>query len=179
MPTPIQSGSITGVVSEMKKFVFASVLALAATACANNSLMVQTPNSSDYRTEFATLKADASTVELDEDNQVYTQEKLNEAFFGGDAPLFQEGEGITVQYRYLTFDEGSQAMRYLGGGILGGGSKVILEVRFFTPAGEELSVVQSEASVNGGFFGGSNKSGIDAAVENIAEYAAAEFGRGG
>lgn len=159
----------------MKKFILASVLSLTTVACANNSLMVETPNASSYRTQFATISAAESTVAVDAENQAYTLRKLNEAFFGGDAPLFKEGEGISVQYRYVTFDEGSQAARYLGGGILGGGSKVVLEVIFLNPNGDELAVVRSEASVNGGFFGGSNKSGIDAAVKNVAEYAAAEF----
>lgn len=159
----------------MKKFVLASILALSAAACANNSLMVEAPNASSYRTQFATISAADSTVPVDADNQAYTLRKLQDAFFGGDTPLFKEGEGITARYRYVTFDEGSQVGRYFGGGLLGGGSKVVLEVTFLNPAGEELSTVRSEAAVNGGFFGGSNKSGIDAAVKNIAEYAAAEF----
>lgn len=159
----------------MKKFVLASVLALSAAACANNSLMVETPNASSYRTQYASLEAADSTVNVDAENQAYTLRKLNDAFFGGETPLFREGEGITAKFRYITFDEGSQVGRYLGGGILGGGSKVVLEVSFYAPSGNELAVVRSEAAVNGGFFGGSNKSGIDAAVKNVAEYAASEF----
>lgn len=159
----------------MKKSVLALVLGLSVTACANNSLSVETANSSSFRTQFATLETGSSTVEVDSENQAYTIRELSEAFFGGESPLFQEGEGVTVRHRYMTFDEGSQVGRYLGGGILGGGSKVVLEVTFLNPAGEELSVVRSEAAVNGGFFGGSNKSGIDAAIKNVAEYAAAEF----
>ncbi|MCK0127537.1 hypothetical protein [Erythrobacter sp. F6033] len=159
----------------MKKAIFASCLAISVTACANNSLMVETPNASEFRTQYAKIEGGKSTVSVDAENEAYTLRKLNDAFFGGSTPLFNEGEGIIVRHRYVTFDEGSQVGRYLGGGLFGGGSKVVLEVTFSNQAGEELSVVRSEASVNGGFFGGSNKSGIDAAVKNIAEYAAAEF----
>lgn len=159
----------------MKRIFLASVLALSAAACANNSLMVERPNASDFRTQYATLEAAESTVPIDDENEAYTRRKLDEAFFGGGSPLFKEGDGVVARYRYITFDEGSQAARYLGGGLFGGGSQVVLEVRFLDSAGEELSVVRSEASVNAGLFGGSNKSGIDAAVKNIADYAAAEF----
>ena len=159
----------------MKKIVFASVAALALSACANSSLMVEQPYRGDYRTASATVMPDANTVEVDADNTEYTTRKMEEAFFGGDSPLFTEGDGITVTYRYLTFDEGSQALRYLMGG-LAGGSKVLLEVDFTGPDGTLLSKVRGEASVSGGFMGGSNKSGIDKAIDKIAEYASATFG---
>lgn len=159
----------------MKKMFFATAAALALSACANGSLMVEQPYRGDYRTGFASIAADSNSVEVDDDNIVYTQEKMEEAFFGGDNPLFAEGDGISVVYRYLTFDEGSQALRYLMGGIAGG-STVVLEVDFVGPDGTVLSTVRGEGRVSGGFFGGSNKSGIDHAIDEVADYAAATFG---
>lgn len=158
----------------MKRLFLASFSALALAACSNSSLLVELPNTSTYRTDTATIHYDESTVSVDDENVAYTQRKMEEAFFGGDTPLFEEGDGITVNYRYLTFDEGNQVTRYLVGP-LAGGSKVVLEVDFVGPDEEVLATVRGEGTVSGGFFGGSNKSGIDGAIEEIADYAAAQF----
>lgn len=159
----------------MNKLIFASAAALALSACANSSLMVEQPYRGDYRTAYASIMPDESTVAVDEDNTAYTQQKMEEAFFQGDNPLFSEGDGMSVVYRYLTFNEGSQGLRYLTGGIAGG-STVILEVDFLGPDGAVMSTVRGEGRVSGGFFGGSNKSGIDKAINEIAEYASVNFG---
>ena len=81
---------------------------------------------------------------------------------------------MTINYRYIAFDEGSQATRYSLGPIAGG-SKVLLEVDFVGPDGETMSTVRGEGSVSGGFFGGSNKNDIQKAIKKIADYAAANF----
>lgn len=52
---------------------------------------------------------------------------------------------------------------------------MLLETDFIGPDGTLLAQVRGEGTVSGGLFGGSNKSGIDQAVEKIAEFAAANF----
>jgi len=158
----------------MKKILLSCAAALTLSACANSALIVEDPNTTSYRTDSATIVYDESRVAVDADNVSYTQNKMEEAFFGGDTPLFQKGDGITVRYRYVAFDEGSRLGRYMLGGITGG-SKVLLEVDFVNPEGEVLSTVRGEGTVSGGFMGGSNKSGIDKAVDEVADYAAAEY----
>jgi hypothetical protein len=158
----------------MKRFVFAVALAFAATGCASSALMVEQPNSSSLRAATATVSYDKSNVPVDNENITYTQERMEKAFFGGETPVFTKGDGLTIKYRYIGFDEGSQAARYFLGPIAGG-SKILLEVDFVAPDGTLVSQVRGEGSVSGGFFGGSNKSGIDQAVDKIAEYAAANF----
>lgn len=158
----------------MKKILMASALAFAMTGCASSALMVEQPKSGTFRTSQATILYDKSNVPVDDDNITYTQERMEKAFFGGETPLFAKGAGITVRYRYIGFDEGSQAARYFLGPIAGG-SKILLETDFIGPDGTLLAQVRGEGSVSGGFFGGSNKSGIDQAVEKIAEFAAANF----
>lgn len=156
------------------RFVLAALAAFALSACANSSLLVEQPNSSDYTTGSLRISHASDSIDVDEENLTYTQAKLEEELLGGDEPLFEAGEGMTVRWRYVGFNEGSRAGRYLTGG-LAGGSKVTLEVEFVDPDGNVLAVVRGEGSVNGGFFGGSNKTGIDKAIEEIAEYAAREF----
>lgn len=156
------------------RVIFVAILAFIISGCASSALMVEQPKAGSFRTSSAEVVYDGSNVPVDDDNVTYTQERMEKEFFGGDSPLFAKGDGITVKYRYIGFDEGSQATRYLLGPIAGG-SKILLEADFLGPDGEMLAQVRGEGSVNGGFFGGSNKSGIDQAVRKIAEYAAANF----
>lgn len=158
----------------MQKLMVAAALAFSVTGCASSALMVEKPNSSSFRTNQATVSYDKSNVSVDDDNITYTQERMEKEFFGGAAPIFARGDGITVKYRYIGFDEGSQAARYFLGPIAGG-SKILLEADFIGPDGGLLAQVRGEGSVSGGFIGGSNKTGIDQAVEKIAEFAAANF----
>lgn len=158
----------------MKSIVFAAFITASLSACANSALTVEQPSTVAYKTQSAMVVAGDSTVGVDVENAAYTQRKMEDAFFGGDTPLFQRGDGITVRYRYMAFEEGSQVGRYLTAGIAGG-SKVVLEVQFIRPDGTVLSVVRSEGTVAGGFFGGSNKTGIDKAVKKAADYAVATF----
>ena len=99
---------------------------------------------------------------------------MDAALFDGETPIFRRGDGITVRYRYVGFNEGSRVGRYLTAGI-GGSSKVLLEADFVGPNGTLLARVRGEGSVSGGLFGGSNKTGIDKAIEEIADYAARTF----
>lgn len=158
----------------MKKFLVAAALAFTVTGCASSALMVEQPNTSSLRTSTASIAYDKSNVPVDDDNITYTQKRMETEFFGGKVPLFAKGDGITIKYRYIGFDEGSQAARYFLGPIAGG-SKILLEVDFIAPDGTLLSKVRGEGTVSGGFFGGSNKSGIDQAVKKVAEFAAANF----
>ena len=159
---------------KIRNIVLLGVAAWSLVGCANSSLLVEQPYAGSFRTTSATIIANTSTVTVDQENLDYTQRELEAAFFGGDEPIFTRGGGMTVRYRYLGFDEGSQALRYLTGPIAGG-SKVVLEVEFVSPSGEFLSSVRGEGTVSGGIFGGSNKSGIDKAIEEIADYAAERF----
>lgn len=156
------------------KIVMASAVALSLSACANSSLTVERPYTGGFRTASLTIEYDTSNVPVDQEDLDYTRDRMERAFFGGDEPLFTRGEGMRVRYRYIGFNEGSQALRYLTGPIAGG-SRVVLEVDFIGANGEVLSTVRGEGSVSGGFFGGSNKSGIDKAIDEVAAYAADRF----
>lgn len=158
----------------MKRVVFAAVAALSLSACASSVLTVEQPYAGQARYQQAQLVYDDSSVSVDADNLEYTREHMKEAFFGGESPIFTEGDGMTVRWRYVGFNEGSRVGRYLMPGIAGG-SKIVLEADFVDANGAVMSTVRGEASVGGGFAGGSNKTGIDKAVKEIAEYASAKF----
>lgn len=60
-------------------------------------------------------------------------------------------------------------------GLTASGSKNLLEIDFFARDGSLLSRVRCKGTVSEGFFGVSNKSGIDQAIKKVAEYAASIF----
>lgn len=158
----------------MKNYILAIFAALSLSACASSVLTVEKPYAGQQRFSAATLTYDESSVPVDTDNLSYTQRKLDQALFGGTSPLFQRGNGLTVRYRYVGFNEGSRVGRYLAPGIAGG-SKIVLETDFVAPDGTVMATVRGEGEVRGGFLGGSNKTGIDKAVREIADYAARHF----
>lgn len=155
--------------------ILAATAAVMLSACASSALTVESPAVAGFRTDSVSIERDPQMpVSVDAENLAYTQRQLEEAFFGGKAPLFDRGSGMTVRYRYVGFNEGSRVGRYLTGGFAGA-SKVVLETDFVAPDGRVLGTVRGEGEVRAGFAGGSNKSGIDKAVKKIAEYAAANF----
>ncbi|MGB7370785.1 MAG: hypothetical protein WA907_05995 [Erythrobacter sp.] len=149
-------------------------LALMTSACASSLLSVEQPYTGDARYQTANLQYDESAVPVDQDNLEYTAEKMENALFDGDSPIFSRGDGITIRYRYVGFNEGSRVGRWLTGGI-GGQSKVLLEVDFVDQSGDVVARVRGEGGVGGGLAGGSNKTGIDKAIAEVAEYAARTF----
>lgn len=158
----------------MSKVVFAALAALSLSACASSMLSVEQPYNGTQRFDTANVVYDDSSVSVDANNLEYTAKKMEEAFYAGDSPIFTRGSGLTVKWRYVGFNEGSRLGRYVLPGIAGG-SKILLEADFVDGNGAILSTVRGEAEVGGGFAGGSNKTGIDKAVKEIATYAAAKF----
>lgn len=158
----------------MKRYLFAVSAALMLSACASSVLTVEQPYVGSQRYSSAMLQFDQSSVPIDEDNRSYTEAKMTEALFGGQNPIFTKGDGLTVRYRYVGFNEGSRFGRYMTMG-LAGGSKIVLEADFVDGSGKVLSTVRGEGEVRGGVAGGSNKSGIDKAISEVADYAARTF----
>lgn len=158
----------------MKKILFAAAAAVALSGCASSMLSVEKPYAGTQRFDTASVVYDESSVPVDADNLEYTKNKMEAAFYEGESPIFTKGDGLTVKWRYVGFNEGSRLGRYMLPGIAGG-SKILLEADFVDADGTVLSTVRGEAEVGGGFAGGSNKTGIDKAVKEIATYAAAKF----
>jgi hypothetical protein len=144
-------------------------------ACGAGHLTVEQPNTSSVRAQSVRLQYGNSTAEVPEDAAAYVQRKMAEAFHGGDNPAFREGNDLTVRYRFMGFDRGSRAGRWLAGPLGMGQAQMVLEAEFVDPAGTVLARVRAEGELSGGFFGGSSNSAIDKAVNEIARYARANF----
>ncbi len=153
-----------------------ALLAMPIAACTSSNLTVEQAARNPVRANSVNLQYADSTVQVSQDAQTYLQQRMNNAFLGGDAPAFRQGQDMTVRYRFVSFERGSRVARYLLPGIAGG-STMIVEAEFVSPSGEVLARVRGQGNVGGGIAGGSHNSAIDSAVNQIREFAVNTFRR--
>lgn len=159
----------------MKKAIML-VMALVLAACGSSNLIVMEPVKAPAKTDAVTLVYDGSTVGVPEENITKTRQLMEEAFYGGKAPLFRNATGgVTIKYGYLSYKPGSQFGRYMLGGLGVGKAKMVLRADFVGADGVKLGSAQADAEISGGFFGGSSNSAIKKAVGEIRNYAAAQL----
>ena len=163
----------------MKKILSAAALAAAAlalSACASSNHIVLAPNSTNYMSSKVALVYDNATVKVEDKKVALLNKYLEEALFANNS-TFSKGEGLTIKYGFIGYNEGSQALRYLAGPIAGG-AKMVIVAEFLDPSGKSLAKIQSEGTVAGGFFGGDSDSAIKGAAKKIAAYAEENFAAG-
>ena len=143
-------------------------------ACASSALTVEQAIRVPVRAASVNLARAESTVDVTADAQTYLDQKMHAAFHDG-PNAFGDGNDVTIRYRFVTYQRGSRALRYIGAGILGGKAKVVVEAEFLSATGERIGLVRAEGEVAGGIAGGSHNSGIDKAVNEIRAYAQAHL----
>ncbi len=90
------------------------------------------------------------------------------------------GKELTLKYRFIQFQEGSQFERWFWGGIGNAGEgSITCEVLFLDPAGAEVAKIQSEGRIGSGFFGGSIHDALGKMGEEVGKYTVQHFGRAG
>ena len=163
----------------MKKIFAVAALAAASvnlSACASSNNIVLAANSTNYKSPNVSLVYDNATVKVEDGKIALLNKYLEEALFDG-SPVFAKGEGLTIKYGFIGYNEGSQALRYLAGPIAGG-AKMVIVAEFVDPSGKSLAKIQSEGTVSGGFFGGDSDSAIKGAAKKIAKFAEDNFATG-
>lgn len=154
-----------------------ALLALPLAACASSNLTVEQPmRAAPMRVTTVTLQQDQSNVTVTDDAKTYLDTRMRDAFYDGETPAFRQGNDLTVRYRFVSFERGSRALRYLVP-FIAGGSTMIVEAEFIDPQGNVLSRVRGQGQVNGGIAGGSHNSAIESAVGQIRDYAVQTFGQ--
>ena len=145
---------------------------LFASACATATTTVMAPPDGQYKNHSIAVSHGTDTIEVDEDASTRFEEKLLEILYAEGA--FSEGAGLTLEYRFIQFDKGSQAARYIIGMGVGKGSMTI-EVLFLDASGTELARVHTGGEISAGLFGGSFGEAVDTSATEVAEYAIANF----
>lgn len=161
----------------MRLLLVAALAALLAACGAGRTLVLESADiDPGLRFEAASLDRERDTVAVPDEVAAEFTVQVRKAFF--EKGLFDEGAGLSVRYRFVLFDAGNRAARWFTGGIGNAGeASAMIEFRFFSPDGEELSKIQVEGRIGSGFFGGSTDSALRKAAQEAAAYAANAFGR--
>lgn len=160
----------------MKNIISAVALAtsmLALSGCASSNNIVLAPNSTNYTSSKVALVYDNATVKVEEGKVALLNRYLEQEMFNNKSK-FAKGQGLTIKYGFIGYNEGSQALRYLTGPIAGG-AKMVIVAEFVDPNGKSLAKIQSEGTVSGGLFGGDSDSAIKGAAKKIAKFAEENF----
>jgi hypothetical protein len=137
----------------VRQILIAFILSLSLAACGGSRNIVIDPvESSSARFAGDWLYEDNSTVAIEDDEKAYFQKKLTEYL----EPRLRLGDrdGLQMKYRLIGYDDGNRGKRWLAGFTGWGEGSLVIQTVFMTPDGEELSTVNTDASISGGFFGG-------------------------
>lgn len=162
-------------ISKFFEAAAALAAAIALTACASGTTTVLAPPQPAAQTTYSTLRLEsgADTVTIPADARAHFEKRLNEYLFAANSG-FTPGDGLTLRYRFIQFDEGSRALRYLLGFGAGKG-KMTAEVVFLDKEQKELAKINVEGEINMGFFGGDFDEAISRAARQVADYAIKTF----
>lgn len=149
-------------------------IAVALAAC-GATVTVLTPPTIAPGATFPTAKIEAGTdtVEIPADARAHFEKRLNQYLFEKNSG-FTAGDALTLRYRFIQYDEGNRALRYLIGFGAGKG-KMTTEVTFHDQAGTELGKIAVEGEIIMGILGGDFDAAISAAAKKIADYTIKTF----
>ena len=161
-----------------KKFNIICVLTMSfiLSGCGATKTMVLEPIETQDTVKKLRIEKDKSTTIVEPEVEKCFEENLHEQLFK-DAG-FQEGNDITLKYRFLQMNEGSRFKRWMTGGIgnCGEGSSTV-EVRFIdnTKNAKEIGKIHAQGTIGSGIFGGSMDSSVKSVAEEVATYAKTNF----
>lgn len=120
------------------------VVVVAGLAACGATITVVSPPQLAAGASYPTLKIEAATdtVEIPAEARAHFEKRLNEYLFAKNSG-FTPGDSLTLRYRFIQYDEGNRALRYVVGFGAGKG-KMTAEVTFHDQAGAELGKVEVE-----------------------------------
>ena len=160
---------------KFSKAIAVVLLAFAVTACASGATTVLVPPTSSPGASYKTLKIESGTdtVEIPADARAHFEKRLNEYLLDGKTK-FSPGNDLTLRYRFIQFDEGSRALRYIIGFGAGKG-KMTAEIVFVDSQGTVVAKINVEGEISMGFFGGDFDMAISQAARQVADYTLKSF----
>lgn len=157
------------------KILVVFAIGAALSACATATTTVLAPASGGQAHAFSTVQIQSygDTVTVPGDARAHFEKRLNEYLFAANSH-FKQGDDLTVRYRFIQFDEGSRALRYIVGFGAGKGTMTV-EVVFLDKQQKELAKINVGGELNMGFFGGDFDEAISRAAREAADYALKSF----
>lgn len=148
------------------------VCALVLGGCGGGQTVVLRPPVTKTVATSLQVLPDAATVEVPQEAQETFQSKLMTLLYQEEG--FKQGPALSLRYRFVQFNPGSQFARWLVGP-LGGEGSLTIEVRYLDAAEQEVARVHSTGSVKAGIAGGPMLDALDRAAAEIATYTKQHF----
>jgi hypothetical protein len=150
------------------------VCALWLTACGATVTVMNAPQLTPEAV-YPTLRIEtaADTVEVPPDARAHFEKRLNEYLFTKTSG-FTPGDSLTLRYRFIQFDEGNRALRYVIGFGAGKGT-MTAEVTFLDKNQTELGKISVQGEIIMGILGGDFDAAISAAAKKVADYTIKTF----
>ncbi len=128
--------------------------------------------------KFVNIIESEHTVAVDADMKEHFRTTLSNMLYGTDDTLgtFKKGDGLTIKYRFIRAEKGSQFTRWLAGGVSEAGKgSFTVEVVYLDRTGAELGRIRAEVILGAGPFGTPFMWAIEFAAKEIAEYTEDHF----
>ena len=150
------------------------VAGLALAGCGTGRTTVLEAATQPIKATGITLQEAKSTVDCPADVIAQFRAKLSERLYQPGA-FSKEGD-VTLSYRVVQYNPGSQFQRWLtvGLGNTGEGS-LTFEAVYLDGAGNPIGKIMSEGRIGSGFFGGSLDNAVDKAADEVADYTEKNF----
>ncbi|SRR5260221_6904663 len=158
----------------MKKSLIILPLMIILTGCTGTgTTMVLNAPTERHIAKTYNLVEGKSTVGCDAEVKKKFEQEVRNGF--AQAQMAQ-GSDIVIEYRFIQFDEGSQFVRYMAGGLGNAGEGAMtLEVVFKDKNNKELSKIHVGGRITAGVFGGSFDHAVEKAANQVVKYAVTNF----
>lgn len=147
--------------------------------CGAGKTLVMRPPETELHVTSLSFSESNSTIRVPEETKQAFEKKLSALLYEESEKgegAFQRGNDITIKYRFIQVNEGSQFTRWFWGGIGNAGEgSLTVEAKYFDNTDKELATIHAEGKIGSGFFGGSFEFAIEKAAEEIAEYTISNF----
>lgn len=132
---------------------------------------ILTPLASPTKTSTISIVEGEHTANVSEKELAEFKKRFEKKLYG--RGTFDRGSGMTVEYRIVLYDKGSQGARYwLGYGA--GEGEMIVEATFRT-GGREAAKIEASGRLSMGSFGGNFRDTYNRVINEIVAYAKSNF----
>ena len=140
--------------------------------CGTARIIVTDHPEKRYSSSNITIQRSDSTVQVPDEMVSHFDSALRKELMTS----FTTGKDLTVEYRFVSFQQGDRFKRYLAGGIGNWGEgNLIIEAKYIDSEGAQIAKVQTDAKIDSGFFGGSIKSALEKAAKELSDYTISNF----
>lgn len=140
------------------------------TGCASSSTSISTPVKKEYSKKYESFTLEEKTLgkNAPQEKKTLFENKLKDVFQKYD---YKNSSGLKIEYSFIAYDEGNQALRYFVGFGAGEGTLKVKTTFIDSSTNEVLGSIQTDGKLTMGAFGGDFDGAIDKVANDIFEFA--------